>query len=73
VDLGGSAIVHARSVFLARNSKIKNKIFGGAALILGAGGDDKHKYFFYLPLSMNAHSSTTTSPMSPEIGHQSKC
>jgi hypothetical protein len=49
VDLGGSAIAHARSVFLVHNSKI-NTIFFGAALILGAGGDDKHKYFFICPI-----------------------
>jgi hypothetical protein len=49
VDLGGSAIAHARSVFLARNSKIKNTFFFPAALILGVGGDDKHKYFFICP------------------------
>jgi hypothetical protein len=44
-----SAEAHARSVFLVRNSKIKNKIVFGAALILGAGGDDKHNYFFICP------------------------
>jgi hypothetical protein len=48
VDLGGSAIAHALSVFLARNSKINKKMFG-AALILGVGGDNKHKYFFICP------------------------
>jgi hypothetical protein len=51
IDLWITAEAHARSFFLARNSKIKNKKTFGAVLILGADGDDKHKYFFICPYS----------------------
>jgi hypothetical protein len=53
VDLGGSAIALAQSVF--SGVKFKNKkyhFFGGVALILGAGRDDKHKYFFICPTAV---------------------